>query len=55
LIKFKEEFEEVWSAGWDDKNAGDVQFVGFFDGKQLMYTSYRSLLDTLPSFTLFLL
>jgi hypothetical protein len=52
LLLFKEEFEEAWSAGWDNKNAGDVQFTGFFDGKLIMYTRHRSLI---PSFTLFML
>lgn len=31
LEKFKETFEKVWTVGWDDPDAGEVQFVGFFD------------------------
>lgn len=32
LEKFKEEFEGMWTLGWDNDNAGAVQFVGFYDG-----------------------
>ena len=31
LYEFKKAFEERWIEGWDDPNAGEVQFVGFFD------------------------
>jgi hypothetical protein len=33
LYRFKEKFEDTWTNGWDDESDGDVQFVGFFDGK----------------------
>ena len=31
--QFKIETERIWATGWDDKDSGDVQFVGFYDGK----------------------
>ena len=33
LYKFKEKFEDAWTKGWDKDSQGEVQFVGFFDGK----------------------
>ena len=32
LVRFKEAMEKAWYQGWDDENAGQVQFVGFTDG-----------------------
>jgi len=31
LMKWKEEFTDVWSKDWDNDNVGEVKFVGFFD------------------------
>lgn len=31
LYRYKEAMEESWVEGWDDSQAGEVQFVGFFD------------------------
>lgn len=31
LYRYKEAMEESWVEGWDDDQAGEVQFVGFFD------------------------
>lgn len=33
IFKFKEQFESNWVTGWNDPNFGEVQFVGFSDGK----------------------
>lgn len=33
LYRFKEKIEDTWTRGWDDDSAGNVSFVGFFDGK----------------------
>lgn len=32
LYRFKEKFEDTWTKGWDNDLAGNVSFVGFFDG-----------------------
>jgi hypothetical protein len=31
LFKWKKAMEETWSEGWNDEDAGEVQFVSFFD------------------------
>lgn len=31
LTTWKERFEEIWTANWDDENSGDVMFSGYFD------------------------
>jgi hypothetical protein len=33
LHRFKEAFEDTWARDWDDATAGNVSFVGFFDGE----------------------
>jgi hypothetical protein len=33
MFLFKDAFENSWARGWDDESAGQVQFVGLFDGK----------------------
>eukprot|EP00978_Attheya_sp_CCMP212_P025627 scaffold82799_cov44-Attheya_sp.AAC.1 len=43
LLLFKEEFEVAWSAGWDNTNAGDVQFTGFYDDVGVIGTTGRML------------
>lgn len=32
LFQFKEKFENTWTRDWDKNGAGDIAFVGFFDG-----------------------
>jgi hypothetical protein len=43
LKLYKEEMENIWSRGWDDDNAGEVQFVGFFDDNGVIGTTGRML------------
>lgn len=43
LLKFKEAFENTWSEGWDNDDAGDVQFVGFYDDVGVIGTTGRML------------
>jgi hypothetical protein len=33
MFLYKEAFENSWAQGWNDESAGQVQFVGLFDGK----------------------
>ena len=39
LKKFKETFDDVWSAGWDDNSSGEVQFVSFSDDRGVIGTT----------------
>jgi hypothetical protein len=43
LRQFKEEFDNVWSEGWNDDNFGEVQFVSFFDDVGAIGTTGRFL------------
>jgi len=44
MYKFKKEFEETFSKGWDDDKAGDVEFVGFTDDTGVVGSFGRTLL-----------
>jgi hypothetical protein len=39
LKAFKEKFDDVWSAGWDDDSSGEVQFVSFSDDRGVIGTT----------------
>ncbi|CAB9518817.1 Protein patched homolog 1 [Seminavis robusta] len=43
LYLAKERFDEIWSKGWDDESAGEVQFVGFVDDVGVVGTTGRFL------------
>jgi hypothetical protein len=43
LFDWKEAMENTWTEGWDDDNAGDVQFVSFFDDTAVVGTTGRML------------
>jgi hypothetical protein len=43
LFDWKEAMENTWTEGWDDDNAGDVQFVSFFDDGSVVGTTGRML------------
>lgn len=45
LKDFKKAFEDNWSEGWDDPDAGDVQFVIFTDDRGEVGTTGRLLRD----------
>lgn len=45
LRLYKEVMEDTWSEDWDDKDAGDVQFVGFYDDSGVIGTTGRLLKD----------
>lgn len=40
LYRFKQQFEEAWSRGWDE-SSGEVQFSGFFDDSGSIGTTGR--------------
>jgi hypothetical protein len=53
LFDWKEAMENAWTQGWDDDDAGEVQFVGFFDdGGGVVGTTGRMLeeSESHPSF-----
>jgi hypothetical protein len=43
LFKLKEAMEDTWTNGWDDEDAGEVQFVAIFDDVAVAGTSGRML------------
>lgn len=43
LYDWKEAMENAWSEGWDDENAGEVQFAAFFDDSAVIGTTGRML------------
>jgi hypothetical protein len=43
LFDWKKAMEDTWTEGWDDDNAGEVQFVGFFDDNAVVGTTGRML------------
>ena len=45
LLVWKEAMENSWTEGWDDEDAGDVQFVAFFDDNGVIGTTGRLLDD----------
>jgi hypothetical protein len=45
LYRWKEAMEEAWSEGWDDDDAGEVQFVFFADDSAVGGTTARMLED----------
>jgi len=46
LFDWKEAMENTWTQGWDDDNAGEVQFVGLFDNNGVIGTSGRLLKES---------
>jgi hypothetical protein len=46
LYEYKKAMEEAWSEGWDDDNAGEVQFIGLFDDKSVSGGAGRMLEET---------
>lgn len=43
LFVWKQTMENAWTDGWDDKDAGEVQFVAFFDDSGAIGTTGRML------------
>ena len=37
ILSYKRAFESAWSAGWDNGDDGEIQFVGYYDCKWLVY------------------
>ena len=53
LFEWKEAMENAWTVGWDDDDAGEVQFVAFFDDSAVVGTTGRMLKEiTLDNNTL---
>jgi len=53
LFEWKEAMENAWTEGWDDDDAGEVQFVAFFDDSAVVGTTGRMLKEiTLDNNTL---